>query len=250
MTAADSPHHLPETLERLLSPLLTLSLPVLLLATAIRVEMNSLGLYRRGFRLYDVSQATGLGEDTLADSATSLILYFNSLLKTPQMTVTNAAGTQFQLFQNHELIHLADVRALFAINSVTQSLCLVLVAALVAAGLSFGKQDETFSALRRGAIVTLILLALSATAFFADFSLAFTAFHFLAFDNLFWLLDPLQDYLVMLFPLGFWQDMLLSAGLATGISAVALFSLSAKATRLYHSPDIPISRSKPNRRDV
>ena len=40
----------------------------------------------------------------------------------------------------------------------------------------------------------------------ADFEAFFTRFHLLSFANDFWLLDPATDYLIMLFPGGFWQD--------------------------------------------
>ncbi|MBN1151655.1 MAG: TIGR01906 family membrane protein [Dehalococcoidia bacterium] len=218
-------------LGQLLAPFLTLSVPLLFLSTAIRVEMNSLGLYARGFQVYEVAQVTGLSRESLLLAAAKLISYFNSMLDTPQMLVTNTFGARFELFHDYELIHLADVKLLFAANSVAQSLSLLLVTTLVAAGLTFGRRFDTLAALRRGAMLTLVLLVATALMFVADFGHMFTVFHQVAFDNPFWLLNPLTDYLVMLFPFGFWQDMFLFAGTATGIGAVLLFLVTTRAMR-------------------
>ena len=45
---------------RLLVVLLTALLPAVLLGTVIRVEMNSAGLYQRGFETYAIEQVTGI----------------------------------------------------------------------------------------------------------------------------------------------------------------------------------------------
>ena len=216
---------------RLAVPLIAGSVPVLLLTSAIRIEMNSLGLYLRGFRVYAVSQTTGLDAAQLQQAARELIRYFNSLAATPQMMVSKATGAPFELFHDYELIHLADVKVLFAVNSVLQALSLLVVVTLVLAGLSLGRRAMVLRALRLGAVVTLALLAATGFLFLTDFSGMFVLFHVVAFDNSFWLLDPLKDYLVMLFPFGFWQDMFLVAGAGTGIAAVALYVLAGLPER-------------------
>ena len=37
-----------------------------------------------------------------------------------------------------------------------------------------------------------------------DFDDFFILFHYISFDNMDWLLDPTTDYLVMMYPDGFW----------------------------------------------
>jgi integral membrane protein (TIGR01906 family) len=39
-----------------------------------------------------------------------------------------------------------------------------------------------------------------------NFDWLFTQFHIASFNNSYWMLDPSTDYLIMLFPGGFWQD--------------------------------------------
>jgi uncharacterized membrane protein len=47
-------------------------------------------------------------------------------------------------------------------------------------------------------------------------------FHLLSFSNQFWQLNPAKDYLIMLFPGGFWSDAALFCALATVGLAVIL----------------------------
>jgi integral membrane protein (TIGR01906 family) len=216
---------------RYIAPLLACAVPLLLLSSAIRIEMNSLGLYARGFRIYGVEEVTGVAGHQLTQAAARLIHFFNSLTDSPQMPISPLNGPAISLYHDYELIHLADVKVLFAANSVAQSFSLLLVVALVIAGLSFDHRADVVSGLRRGALVTLSLLTLVALSFFLDFQQMFVLFHEVAFSNPFWLLDPRTDYLVMLFPLGFWQDMFFIAGASTGLGAAAIYALTTVAAR-------------------
>ena len=52
-----------------------------------------------------------------------------------------------------------------------------------------------------------------------DFDYFFRQFHLIGFANDLWLLDPAKDYLIMLFPQGFWSDAAtIIALVATGLA--------------------------------
>jgi integral membrane protein (TIGR01906 family) len=55
-----------------------------------------------------------------------------------------------------------------------------------------------------------------------DFDQFFLQFHLLSFANDFWMLDPTRDYLIMLFPQGFWYDAALFCAIATAVGAIIL----------------------------
>lgn len=216
--------------KRLISRLLLLLVPplvpVLCLCTCLRLEMNSPSLYNHGFVRYDISASTGLPATQLDAITTRLIRYFNSMDATPQMRVTTQSGSTFDLFHDYEVVHLEDVKRLFAFNSSLQALSLLLLLALCAVGLSQSRRAEVAAGLRKGSLCTLGLLAVTGTLFMADFDWAFVGFHLVAFDNSFWQLNPSTDYLVRLFPWGFWQDVSLLAGIATGLMAGAICLLA------------------------
>jgi integral membrane protein (TIGR01906 family) len=66
-----------------------------------------------------------------------------------------------------------------------------------------------------------VVLALGLGALF-NFEWLFLQFHLLSFANDFWLLDPTRDYLIMLFPGGFWYDAFLFCALTIAAEAVIL----------------------------
>ncbi len=221
MTAGKQAVRTPSGVVRRLSiPLLVCLIPILFLSTAIRLEMNSPGLYERGFEEYEVSTTTRLDEAQLTSIAHRLTGYFNSTHDSPQMEVTTSDGVSFLLFHDYELVHLTDVKRLFALNSCVQSLSLLIVLVLLSVAFASRCCDwrrDVLVGLRRGAVATLLALLVAAVLFAADFNWMFVGFHLVAFDNPFWLLDPYTDYLVMLFPLGFWQDTFMLAGIVTGV---------------------------------
>jgi len=56
----------------------------------------------------------------------------------------------------------------------------------------------------------------------AGFDRLFLQFHVISFSNELWVLDPARDYLIMLFPQGFWYDATLFCTLGTAAGAILL----------------------------
>jgi integral membrane protein (TIGR01906 family) len=77
-----------------------------------------------------------------------------------------------------------------------------------------------------GSALTLILiLAIGLGALF-DFDDLFWQFHVISFDNDFWRLNPSTDYLIMLFPQGFWYDATIFCALGTAGGAIIMGTTS------------------------
>ena len=195
-----------------------LCLPVLLLTTSIGWAVNSLWLYKSGFDKYNVGPATGLADVELEKTAMGLIRYFNSNDEYISVTVIKN-GKPFELFNQREVLHLKDVKGLIRFDY------RVLVwAALYALGYAlsrlFGKQYRRLAwGVVGGSSLTLALMLALGLGVWLDFDQLFWQFHLFSFANELWQLDPGRDYLIMLFPGGFWYDVaafcvLLTAGLA------------------------------------
>jgi len=73
-----------------------------------------------------------------------------------------------------------------------------------------------------GRAATLALLTVTVAVAASNFDAFFTRFHELSFANNFWLLDPSKDYLIMLFPGGFWQDASIFIAFLIGIIAAII----------------------------
>ena len=202
--------------------LFILCLPALLLTASIGWAVNSLWLYENGFEKYNVGQVTGLADTELEKAAAGLIDYFNSDEEYISLTVIKD-GKPFELFNEREIVHLKDVKALFWLDY--RLLLGTLIYVLAYAGLFlFWRKDRR--RLARGVLIgssiTLgILAAFGVMSTFVDFSQAFTQFHFIAFTNQMWMLDPATDYLLMLVPEGFWFDTtLLIGGITAGLAVI------------------------------
>ncbi|MFC1913729.1 TIGR01906 family membrane protein [Chloroflexota bacterium] len=203
-----------------------LCLPPLLLTASIAGAVNSNWLYEYGFEKYNVSQTTGLSESELEKAAGGLIGYFNSDEEYISVTVTKD-GKPFQLFNEREVGHLKDVKELFRLDY-----WVMLGAFIYASGYStiylFWRKERRPLAqgLAGGSILTLALTLVLGLGALFSFDQLFLQFHLISFANDLWLLDPTRDYLIMLFPGGFWYDTTLFCALATVVGAMVTGGVS------------------------
>lgn len=204
--------------------LFILCLPVLLLTASIGVAVNSLWFYKYGFEKYSISQTTGLAEVELEKAAKGLIGYFNSNEEDINLSVVKD-GQPFELFNQREVIHLKDVKGLIWLNYTV--LLGTLIYALCYAGVSLLWRKRRYwrrlawSVVGGGGITLALILALGLGTLLG-FDQLFLQFHLISFTNPFWQLDPTTDYLIMLFPQGFWFDVTLFCLLTTVFGTVVL----------------------------
>jgi integral membrane protein (TIGR01906 family) len=205
-----------------------LCLPLLLLTVSIGWAANSLWLYKYGFHKYDVSSTTGLDNAELENVATGLISYFNSGEEYINFTVLKD-GRPFVLFNQREVTHLKDVKGLIWLDY--RVLLGTLIYALGYAGVSlFWHKRQYWRRLAWGVVggssVTLALMLALGLGTLFNFDRLFLQFHLLSFANDFWQLDPTRDYLIMLFPQGFFYDAALFCALTTAVGAMVFGGLA------------------------
>ena len=188
--------------------LFLVAVPVFLITGGLTWAFNNIGLYEDGFEKYRISGASGITTADLRQVAVDLRGYFNSSQE-PLLVVTRVFGQERELFNEKEVHHMRDVKRLlwgvygaFAVSAV----CL---AALIAIGIARERygyiQTLSHRALWGGGL-TVLLLALFGIVASVGFDALFLLFHRVSFANDFWQLDPRTDYLVLLFPQGFWFD--------------------------------------------
>jgi integral membrane protein (TIGR01906 family) len=200
--------------------LFILCLPVLLITTSVRIAVNSSELYRYGFNKYDISQVTGISPAELDKVATGLITYFNNSDEYINLTITKD-GRPFVLFNQKEVGHLKDVKGLFRL--VYRLLLGTLVYAFLYAALSYALWKEKRRVawgLVGGSALTLGILIILGLMIQVNFEWFFYEFHLISFANNLWQLDPATDYLIMLFPEGFWYEATLFCALGSATLAV------------------------------
>ena len=197
--------------------------PILLLTSTARLLVNSTHVYEYGFDKYEISEATGIDESQLSQVATSLIDYFNSRVETLQIKVVKDER-EFELFHDYELIHLEDVKGLLRLDYLVQGIVFAYVVTYALLFLLWqrGRRQDLAKGITRGSILTLGLIAVSGIASIFSFQWLFIQFHRVSFSNPYWMLDPSRDYLIMLFPPGFWQDAAIIGGGAIVAGALLL----------------------------
>ncbi len=198
------------------------SVPLFLIAASVTYAINDAGLYNRGFQRYHVSSITGITVPDLVQAGGELRRYFNSR-REPLSVRTRVYGVEQELFNQREVRHMADVKRLiwgvYALGGITGVYLLV----LTLAGLAWRPQMYAARLARyylRGGILTLALILAVGLFSLVGFDSLFLVFHQISFRNDLWQLNPYTDYLLMMFPQGFWFDSTIRVATVTVIGAV------------------------------
>ena len=207
--------------------LFILCLPILFITASIAGAANCRPLYEYGFNKYNVSQTTGLAESELQKAANRLVSYFNSNEEYISLTVSKD-GKSFPLFNEREVGHLKDVKGLFWLDYWVLLGTLGYVLGYAVIYLFWRKERRPLAqGLVGGSVFTIALVLVLGLGALFSFDQLFLQFHLISFTNDLWLLDPSRDYLIMLFPRGFWYDATLFCALATVIGTTVLGGASA-----------------------
>ncbi len=199
--------------------LFVLCLPVLLLSSNLRFVVNESHFYQYGFDKYQVSQRTGIERPQLLKAARELIYYFNSDEEPIQVRVVKD-GKGFELFNEREVAHLQDVKGLIQLGYHLQLATLAFALGYV--GISYlVSKPRSWRKIAKitlwGSALALALMLALALGAVLGFERLFLQFHLISFSNELWILDPSKDYLIMMFPEGFFYDAaLLIAGATVG----------------------------------
>ena len=215
-TRSDSPlARITVRLRWLPAALFIVAVPVFLVTGSITWAFNNIGLYEDGFEKYRIAWASGISPEDLRQVALDLRSYFNSGDE-PLSVRTRIFGSERGLFNEKEVLHMYDVKRLLWGVYVSFLVSLVCIAAVTAAG--FARQGRAHvpvlgrRALWAGGLTVGLLVAFGLAAT-VGFDSLFLLFHRVSFANDFWQLDPRTDYLVLLFPQGFWFDATMWAAL-------------------------------------
>ena len=200
------------------------AIPLLLITGNVTWAVNDLRLYRHGFDKYDVSRVTGIERDDLVVAARQIRGYFNSTSE-PLEIRAKVFGEERELFNQREVVHMRDVKHLiWGVYGVGLAASVYLLGFM---GVGFFVHRRLFAPilfkyLLWGSSLTLGVVLLVGLIALVGFDSLFRFFHQVSFANDFWRLDARSDYLVMMFPQGFWLDATLFVALASVAQAVAL----------------------------
>lgn len=202
--------------------LFVIAVPLCLVTVSVTWAVNDAGLYNRGFEKYDISLYTGIRDADLRQAGADIRHYFNSADE-PLVLRARVFDEEREIFNQREVLHMRDVKGLIRgvyLFAGTSFIYILAVAAggLVGVGRSFLAQLARL--VLKGGLLTLVLLILFGLFSLVGFEALFIGFHYISFSNDLWQLDPHTDYLIIMFPLGFWFDATMRVAITSIVGAV------------------------------
>lgn len=208
--------------------LFVVAVPIFLITTNVRWIINSPLVYELGFDRHDISLNTGIQRNELISAGHQIRDYFNNDEEIIQVQIEIKGIKVKNLFNEREILHMRDVKNLikgvYRLQEITGIYLIFSVTLCI-----FLNGSTTASVFSRhlalGGWFTLFLIGISATALVVGFDRLFIIFHLISFDNDLWILDPQKDYLIAMFPQGFFYETTMSIAGLTVIEALLLILL-------------------------
>ena len=216
-------------LVKILEALFILAVPLLILPASIAWAINDAGLYQQGFDDYHITRRTGITQADLRTVGAEIRRYFNSP-EEPLGVRTRIYGEERDLFNPREVTHMRDVKVLIQkVYLVMKVAGAILVAGVIGSIIwhRSSSPDKLALLFHWGGWLTLVLVMAVGLLAITGFDALFLRFHQLVFTNDLWQLDPRTDYLIIIFPQGFWFDATLRVAMTAVASALVLVGVSA-----------------------
>ncbi len=204
--------------------LFVFAVPLFLVTASVAWAFNDPSVYNRGFQKYRIPLATGITEEDLRHVAGQIRHYFNSTDE-PMLVKTQVYVEERELFNPREVQHMHDVKRLVWWVYAAAAMSGIYLMANTSWGLAVNGPrflGELAQRVIRGVVLMGILVVAVGIFALSGFDTLFLRFHQLAFANDLWQLDPRRDYLVIIFPQGFWFDATMRVVASTVSGAVAL----------------------------
>jgi len=180
----------------------------LFLLTALQLVAFNLGFYRLEYRKYDRPAVIGMAEDDLMATTQAILDYVTD--KRPDLLVqATIQGERRQVFDERELQHMRDVKALFLAGFRLRNWLIALGLASVLALRSLAGRRAWIILARsfsRTAVAALVLAALLVALANLNFTGVWDEFHHIFFSNDLWQLDPNTEVMINMFPEEFFFD--------------------------------------------
>ena len=208
--------------------LFTALVPLLLITGSVRFVINLPALYSYGFDRYDIAEYTRIERADLIAAGAQIRDYFNNDEENLIIRTYIGGVLTESLYNEREIHHMRDVKALVRGVYLVQMLVLMYMGAYIAVGFWLRRAAfwETLGRdISRGGKLTLALVVVVGLLALVAFNRLFLLFHLISFSNDFWMLDPRRDYLIAMFPQGFFFDATMLIAFCTIAAAAVLVAV-------------------------
>ena len=213
------------TVQIVIAVLFVVMVPVFLIAFNVRWVINFPPLYSYGFDRYEIVRYTGIERGELISAGKQIRDYFNNDAELLEIRVVVGGVRVMNLYNEREVLHMRDVKGLVKGVYRVSEISGALLGLVVAGGFWVWRREfwpKLGRLMRWGGGVTLGLVAIVGLGALIGFDRLFLAFHLVSFSNDLWQLDPRRDYLIAMFPQGFFFDATMLIALAVVVEAAVL----------------------------
>ena len=218
----------------ILQALIIICVPLLLITTNVRIVLNSATMYDYGFNKYKIEKYTGIEFEQLQAAGQQIRDYFNNDLEQITINISLHGDNIPNLFNEREILHMYDVKNLVKMVYMVQLYSAILLSAGCVFMLFNSFTNRGILALKyigRGGVFTFSLVIAVSILAIIGFDRLFLFFHLVSFSNDLWVLDPRHDYLIAMFPQGFFFDCTVVIAFLTLVEG-GILSLIPRAIRL------------------
>ena len=193
----------------ILQALFIICVPLLLITTNVRIILNSAIIYDYGFNKYKIEKYTGIEFEQLQVAGQQIRDYFNNDLDQITINISLHGDNVPNLFNEKEILHMYDVKQLVKMVYLVQLYSAILLSmgcVFILFNPSTNGRILTLKYFSRGGMFTFSLVIAFSILDIVGFDRLFLFFHLVSFSNELWILDPRHDYLIAMFPQGFFFD--------------------------------------------
>lgn len=207
------------------------ALPIFLVTLNVRVLFNAPWVYNTGFERNRVGETTGLQRSHVERVGDEIRDYLSNDQEHMSIFLFGQP-----LFTPREVEHMRDVKALlglvYTMTYVTGvALALYVIWGFRREGLRFLRRVSLAGAVSGvGLVVVGVVLALG-------FPVFFTLFHEISFSNDYWVLNPREHFLVVLFPYRFWLESTILLAVVTIAETVVIWGAGRYLHRRFAATD-------------
>ncbi len=228
---ADAEHTAPSDYARIAWTVATgifgIVLLLFIITGSVRVVTNSSLIYEWDWWRHNVEARTGLPKNQFIRGTEQIVEYFNDDTEFLDLRVHFGDGQDVPLYRQREILHMKDVKDLIQLVYLVEWLAFGYMLVFLAAG--FYLRRWAFMQHLRTAMIwtgagTLLVVGSLGIASLINFDAVFLQFHLIGFSNDLWLLDY-NDFLLRMFPQGFFLDATLAVAIGSILAYLVLTAI-------------------------
>ena len=216
--------------------LILIVVPLLLIATNVLSVVAFPYLYSYGFEKYDIVAYTGIEMEQLELAGQQIRDYFSNDDEWITIRVERHGEIVPNLFNEREILHMKDVKHLLNKVEFVQQISFVIIVIGILLGFLTRDQGHMARSVRsicRGGGLTLCMTVFVGILMVVGFQRIFILFHLVSFNNDLWILDARRDFLIMMFPTGFFFDATMLIALMTVVEGIVLWLVAPRILRKF-----------------